>query len=52
LCPKNNIDRFNVEIGDGTMGAAKIGGKYLLRHPIALPPQRNAGSFGFAFVNT
>jgi hypothetical protein len=44
-CPKNNIEKFNVETGDRTVGAAKIGGKWSFRPPIPLPPQRNTGPF-------
>jgi hypothetical protein len=37
------MDELNVEAGDGTIGAAKIGGKGQLNPPMPLLPQRDAG---------
>jgi len=42
-CLKNNEQKFYVETGGRTLGAAKIGGKCQLNASIPLPPQRNAG---------
>jgi hypothetical protein len=52
LCPKNKIDSFNVETGDGTMGAGKIrrGMVALPIHSLASAEER--GPFGQVFVST
>jgi hypothetical protein len=43
LCHKNYANKSDVELEGGTMGDAKIGGKWPLRPPIPFLPQRNVG---------
>jgi len=42
-CPKNYVNKSDMEPGGGTMGDAKIGGKWQRYPSIPLLPQRNAG---------